>query len=149
MSISLFRILRIEECLNIGIAGTLNVHHSDLFGIKNYDTSLKLLNRLGLDVELNVIFHSDRRRDDLNPQFHSALGDGRRWMIQLAILNGLVPDSLPLRGEESVFQVDRGLSNQFITEKVIIVHHLDREWGTPWEVRLELIGLVEVWVRTV
>ena len=70
-------------------------------------------------------------------------------MVQVAELDGLLSYALPLRGEVAVFQIDGGLSDQLIAEHVIIIHQFDHKWRAAWELAIELIGLIEVWVHAV
>jgi len=70
-------------------------------------------------------------------------------VVQVAELDGFLSNALPLRGEVAVLQIDGGLSDELIAEHVIIVHQFDHKWRTAWELAIELIGLIEVWVHAV
>ena len=54
-------------------------------------------------------------------------------MPQITILDGFLRQSVPLRVEESVVKVDRGLPDKIVAEEVIEVVNLDGKGHTTGE----------------
>lgn len=67
-------------------------------------------------------------------------------MVQLPSLDWLFLDSLPLRVEESVVQVNACLANQIVSEQKIVVICLDLQRRSSRESDIEIESFVELGV---
>jgi len=65
-------------------------------------------------------------------------------VVKLTVLDGLLLKLLPVGTEETIVQINRCLSDQVISEEIVIVDSLDDNGSLSGEVSLELEELVEL-----
>ena len=64
-------------------------------------------------------------------------------MVDLSILDWLFSQIAPLSAEETVLQIDGGLSDQVISEDIVVIINRDLEWRAAGERALKIKVLVE------
>ena len=142
-------LLGVKESAQVEVGGAFKVHDDDVLAVQDTDSHLEVLRRLGGDFVLLHRAGSCRNWIDFNPALQDSLANATRRVVDLAILDRLISDSVPFHAEEPVFKVDEGGSNEVVSEDGIIVPHLNLERSAAWEGSFKIVALVEVRVRLV
>lgn len=148
MSVSTLLIFVVDEHADVQIGGAFNVHGGDIRAVHNSHTQLEFLNRLGGQIPflawgplflLGCGF-------DVEPAANNTLTQVAALMVQLARLNRLLFQRLPIHAVESIVQVNGGLADQVVAKEDVVIVGGDHNVGRAWEVNTEGVKFVELWV---
>ena len=144
MSISVLLVVVIDVAANEYIRDTLKIFARDVLGVHDREADLVVLDGLRLDIPnllLLVLFVGGL---NFEPAGDYTLGQGGALVVNLAVLNRLLLDCLPVTVEEAIVEVDGSLSNEVISEQVVEVISLNLDHGRSWEFTSELEELVDL-----
>lgn len=139
----------IKECFAVGVTGALPIHGLNVFSVPNYNSNLEILAGFRSDIPNRNVIYWDSSGVDSNPQLNNSLGDRRRGVIQLPVLDRFILDALPLRREKPVFKVNASCTNKFIAKYGVIVENLNVQGGTAREDRFKIEVFIKLRIRLI
>lgn len=116
MSVSVFFIIIVDISPDKDVRDTLKILTWHVFGVHDGETNLVVFDRLWSDIPHLLLFALLVAWLNFKPAGDNTLRQRCTLVIDLAVLDRLFFNGLPVSVEEAIIKVDRGLANKIISK---------------------------------
>ena len=143
MSVGILLVINVDVAADENVTDAFEVLARHILGVHHREAHLVVLDWLWCDVPDLLLFALLVARLNLEPAGDHTLRQRGAWMVNLAVLDRLLFDGLPVSVEEAIVKIDRGLTDKIITEQIIVVIGLNLDLRGTWELTCELEEFVD------